>query len=72
VVWFRPYVLVVCYLWLLGGLGDVLGRQDGGGPWLGGVGGCFWWGSPYLYFFMWQCGTSKGFCLLSKWARLGS
>jgi hypothetical protein len=28
-----------------GGLGVVLGRWGGGGPWLGGLGGCPWWSS---------------------------
>ena len=44
----------------VGGLGVVLGRWGGGGPWLGGVGGLSLVGSGSWFFFTWRCPAPEG------------
>ena len=74
VAWdWKQQLLQVGSFFLLGawyaGLGVVLGRWGGGGPWFCGMAGCPWWGFWLLVlslFFMWQCGVPKGFRLPSK------
>ena len=56
-------------LWSIGGLGVVLSKWGGGGPWLGGLVGCLWWDSCHLalcYFYVavWRI---RGVPLPYKW-----